>query len=85
MGDNRVLLLCLLLPLSLSLSQVELHSRCQIDCVNEQKCDNLHTLSFSLELFRWTCFEECAYQCYDHIRDPVFLKHEGKWPFYRVS
>lgn len=56
-------------------------SSCRSDCVSEQKCDPGDQ---TMNLFGWSCAEECSYSCYDHLRKPVYSKHEGAWPLTRV-
>eukprot|EP00741_Cyanophora_paradoxa_P004907 tig00000849_g4761.t1 len=47
-------------------------------------------LPFALKLLRWTCDENCAYECMHAVteirleRNETVLQYYGKWPFVRV-
>jgi len=64
-----------------------------VDCVNLCKTQQCSTnmLSLPLRVTRWTCTDDCKYQCMHQITDrdlqsgkPVQQYH-GKWPFWRLA
>ena len=95
-SEMRFLLICALL-FFLQTCYASSGDRAQIyqDCVSgcrAQNCDSsLTDLSLALRLTRWTCTDDCKYQCMHLITDVAIAsgdkihQYHGKWPFWRFG
>lgn len=63
---------------------------CTSRCSSHFCSDPNHELPFALRLTRWTCYEDCQYQCMHEVTaQDIALSRPvrqffGKWPFVRV-
>ncbi|KAG2139065.1 Per1-like protein [Suillus clintonianus] len=62
---------------------------CISACYGNQ-CQHQTTLSLALRLTRWTCTDDCKYQCMHMLTDiaihgrSTIHQYYGKWPFWRL-
>jgi post-GPI attachment to proteins factor 3 len=98
--NNLAMWRALLLVAALAALQIAYASsgdRAQIfvDCVSSchaQRCTNsFAALPLALRLTRWTCTDDCKYQCMHLITDDAVAtgarihQYYGKWPFWRLA
>ncbi|KAI0737973.1 Per1-like protein [Daedaleopsis nitida] len=87
-----VILVCSPLAFSSSGDRAETFRSCVSVC-ESQFCTDAATyaLSFALRLTRWTCIDDCKYQCMHRITDRAIHygvpveQYYGKWPFWRYA
>jgi hypothetical protein len=73
-----------------------LYQKCLQNCITTQcgPSSPAKKLSPMLRLFRWTCNDDCSYQCTHQVtsallqhpdsHERVHHQYHGKWPFWRV-